>query len=281
MKQYPAANRHLLKLIYNQLPTRSKKAQWDPSVPSTCHYCSHEQTFDHLMRCSHDLAQQFRQTTIAAIREYGTKHKLPKECIVVFTQALQQWLCSEPVLRSSVTPEKLHSCIAAQDKIGWNATFRGYVSTKWGRFLQFEMDRKSNKEATSSTGRKHFTKIILILWNNMSKLWLEHLNNIHRQESTTGSHDKLQELKAKVRALHQLKHDTLAAHRDQYFHPDVEYYIQHASHSQLKTYLANYTPAIQSSIKAAKQISGPSLLSFAGFEKIRPLVQLPRTLRPI
>jgi hypothetical protein len=74
---YAASDNHLLKLVFDQLPTlkhKSKSYEW---VSSTCKHCDQPESFDHLMRCQHSLSEQFRKKLPAAVLQYCNKQNAP------------------------------------------------------------------------------------------------------------------------------------------------------------------------------------------------------------
>jgi hypothetical protein len=48
---YTSTDNHLLKLVYDKLPTQMHKSRSDGQLPSKCHNWDHPETFDHLMKC--------------------------------------------------------------------------------------------------------------------------------------------------------------------------------------------------------------------------------------
>jgi hypothetical protein len=60
VRTYSHNDNHLMKLIYDQLPTRvmRNKTGGQPWLPCTCPHCSiHPETFDHLLQCDHEHSQ--------------------------------------------------------------------------------------------------------------------------------------------------------------------------------------------------------------------------------
>jgi hypothetical protein len=117
------------------------------------------------------------------------------------------------------------------------------------------------------------------MWQQMTNLWIAYIEELHQSSSNRPSPDRIQELKTKIRTIHALKPETLAAHREQYFHSNVEDYLKHATIQQMKTYLLNYAPAIQASIREAEKVNSPSILQFPGFSRLSQTPRPPRSNR--
>lgn len=112
-------------------------------------------------------------------------------------------------------------------------------------------------------------KLIKAFWHNMKKLWDNYLALTHQTETPGPSPETTRELQTKIRALHRVKDEVLAAHRSLYFHEDVNQYLEHASIQQMRTYIANYEPLILQSLAQAKVIytMAPRLFQFPGFQR--------------
>ncbi len=68
---YHHTGNHIMKLVYNQLPTRyvKNKKSGQPWIPDSCQFCGHEpETFEHLLRCNHVAANEFRKALPRAVR---------------------------------------------------------------------------------------------------------------------------------------------------------------------------------------------------------------------
>jgi hypothetical protein len=74
---YKASDNHLLKLVYNQLPTCKHKSKSESWVPSKCRYYPHPETFNHLMQCAHPISVQFRQTLPNAVQRHCNVYHAP------------------------------------------------------------------------------------------------------------------------------------------------------------------------------------------------------------
>ena len=115
------------------------------------------------------------------------------------------------------------------------------------------------------------------------KLWHDYQEDLNdaAHHSSIRHTDRRSEYTTRIRLLHQQRDQCLAAHCDDYFYSDVEAYLATATLSQMTSYLLQYEPAIQESVKAANQIQTVSLLQFAGFSRTRqptaPLTKDPIT----
>jgi hypothetical protein len=120
--------------------------------------------------------------------------------------------------------------------------------------------------------------LVKTMWTSMSSFWTHHLNQVHRKDQPGPSPDNMLELQSHIRILHSKCTETLAAHQSQYFHDDLDEFLQ-LTISQLKTYLLNYEPAIYDSIKHAKKLASTSVLSFLGYT-LTPVARTNQTRQP-
>ena len=113
-------------------------------------------------------------------------------------------------------------------------------------------------------------KLIHIIWDQMLHLWTSHLQQVHK-ESSLNKQREIQVLQAEIRQLHSLQDQTMAQHRDMYFHKDLESYLKISTEHQLQRYIDRYRPVIYHSIKRASQLAvhhSQSLTSF--FARMAP-----------
>ena len=271
---YPATDNHLLKLVYDQLPTRkhkSRSAQW---VHSTCKHCSELETFDHLMQCDHSLSAQFRTTLPNAVLHYCNTQNAPRKFTDLLLHAIRDFLHDRPPLQTTELPNFLHALIASQSRISWHLFMRGMFSTHWRKYLIDCIHRRPPGPASAMrmepTG--FLSGLAKTLWTQMGDFWKAHCAEIHKTKESGPSPEKELEFKNRIRYLYTKKHECLAAHRDTYFHHNLTDYLKHASYTQLRNYIDNYEPAIYASIKRAKKVDLTSsvLQPHTGFTRTRP-----------
>ena len=278
---YSTTDNHLLKLVYDQLPTRQHKAKFEPWVSTNCHYCDQEESFQHLLVCDNPISSHFRKQLILDINTTLTKSKAPQGFITAITTALQDWFQDKPILRNAPTITRMHRAIHSQSKIGWKFFLKGFLSTEWTTYLQYDHDRHAKDHQTTIDIPKLLSRLIKCIWQSQSNLWTAHLSNIHDKKNSTRSPDTTHELKTRIRTLHLHKDETLAVHRSEYFHEDLESYLHTATSNQMKSYLLNYGPAIHASIAAAKKWTHTtSILNYAGFHHDRPPPNSSSTRQP-
>jgi hypothetical protein len=121
---YQASDNHLLKLVYDQLPTRKHKSKSESWVQSQCRHCTHPKTFYHLMQCTCPISVQFRQTLPNAVQHHCNVYAdTPRSFTSTIVQALRDWLNNTPVLKNTETLERKHPVIVVQSKIGCGTPF--------------------------------------------------------------------------------------------------------------------------------------------------------------
>jgi hypothetical protein len=107
------------------------------------------------------------------------------------------------------------------------------------------------------------SRLIRLIWKHMGTLWRDHTSFIHASENRQSPVHR-QDLQDQIRALHSMKAQTLSAHRDQYFFPDVNDFLTQATNLQMQRYISRYRPVILNSIKQATKVAttGPSITTF-------------------
>ena len=189
-----------------------------------------------------------------------------------------------------------------QSRIGWRQMFRGYLTSKWQKYLykcvkeqhllswlqdnanDIHLDTVDTPDSDEfvvsfqdleqqplrrwQAYATHMTKIIRIIWAELGTLWSNHLQYIHANEQG-GSSDKHLELSNHIRVLHSYRNSTLACHRDRYFYDNVDTYLERATTTQMQRYVDHYRPVILNSIRQATKIATQSmtLYTFPGFVK--------------
>ena len=115
------------------------------------------------------------------------------------------------------------------------------------------------------------TGLIKTIWTSLSTLWTNHLNHVHQKADNIPSPEKRLEMQTKIRMLHQRRQNCLAAHRERYFHDDLDDYLAQATNSQMETYITNYEPRIYDSIKQSQNNDTlSSILAHNGFTRTAP-----------
>jgi hypothetical protein len=101
---YAASDNHLMKLVYDQLPTWKQKSKSNEWVSLICKHCDQPESFDHLMRCHHSLSAQFRKKLPDAVLQYCNKQNAPRPFTDLLLQAIQDFLHHCPPLQMSDLP---------------------------------------------------------------------------------------------------------------------------------------------------------------------------------
>ena len=265
-RNFDSTDTHLLKLIHGKLPTRKHKSRFDPHLSPQCHYCSDEETFEHLARCHNPISTQFRTNVVRGIRAYCSKYHLPATFTTVITTAVNDWTHNREPLRSHPVPLNAHSCIRSQSQIGWWHFLLGFTSTSWQTFLASTLRRDTRHNPDDLS--KIIAGLLQAIWTSLSEFWKAHLTHIHSSDQPgtfATSNDRVAEYKAKIRLLHERRDQCQAAHQDRYFHDNVEHFLSTSTGHQLRSYILHYEPSIHASIRAQSLAQTSTLLQFPGF----------------
>jgi hypothetical protein len=129
---FTAPNSHntLTKLVHGQLATQYRKhlSGGQTWTSPTCPHCRDNipETFEHILRCNHPVAIQFRAEFPKQLTNYLTSTKLPKEFQQTFALAIDQWLWNiDPLtvttdLLTKTTDPFIIDVASSQHRIGWH-----------------------------------------------------------------------------------------------------------------------------------------------------------------
>ena len=137
-RTYYSSDVHLLKLVHDQLPTRSHLAHFQSWTIPTCHHCSELDTMmDHLQRgrCN-PVSLRYSSDVTEALTSYFEKHRTPIAFQETFLFSIQQWLMDDTQL--IVTSPQWHASHALhknQQQLGWRLMTRGFLSRHWLTYL--------------------------------------------------------------------------------------------------------------------------------------------------
>ena len=197
--------------------------------------------------------------------EHCTRSLAPQNVSMVLRMAIEDWCAGRQPLHHNETPTSIHRVISHQNRLGWDAWIRGFFSIRWAQFVKSEYERKYSAPYQGTT---FLPRLLKLFWKCQNDFWEQYLEDIHKADSRGSSSETVTELQTKIRSLHRLSQQVLAAHRTLYFHEDVETYLQRATLSQMKTYiLANYEKPIMNSLAQAKLIyaASPRIFQIPGF----------------
>jgi hypothetical protein len=271
---YNHTDNHLMKLVYDQLPTRYTKStkggqSW---LPVTCRFCDLEpETFEHLLKCDHSAGKDFRTALPRSIRSYCATRGAPHNFQVTIITAIEDWLRDKSPLQNIKNRAPVHSLAAIQARIGWSSFVKGFVAKQWQDYLEHELNSTHSQTADQPFDTdSFFPALIKCMWAQYTKFWTSHQQNLHAPTPTMNDDPvQLQELRLEIQQLHTLKGQVLSHHHNSYFPSDIDHFLQSSTISQLKTYVNNYKPAIYQRIKAAKQLSSKTrkLHQYTGFNR--------------
>jgi hypothetical protein len=271
---YTHTDNHLMKLVYDQLPTQAYKAKQGGQtwLPTKCRHCHQgtDETFAHLLRCDHPYSQRFRKSLPLKVLKYCMKKQIPHNFQVTLVIALEDLLRDKPPLERIETGPAVHKLIHAQKKIGWHHILRGFFSNQWQDYLEYELNHNPSAKAPEYFDYASFySGLIKLIWAQQSLLWKDLQLPASVAPTTDTPIAKIEEYKIEIRHLYTLRPMVLPEHRDDYFPRSLSDFLNRSTAAQLQNYINNYKPAIRRSVKIAKRRSTNShpIFTFPGFHR--------------
>ena len=142
----------LVKLVHDKLPTRYEQAKSNPQGLKTCHYCTSDETFAHLLQCDNPISQRFREDLQHQLENYFIATQTPESFRKLVLQSQRLWYKPTPPETHQLdTP--IERTYQEQQQIGWQLFLKGYISKEWRTQYQeaCEMDEDS-LPSNSTTG---------------------------------------------------------------------------------------------------------------------------------
>ena len=116
-----------------------------------------------------------------------------------------------------------------------------------------------------------FSKLIVIMWDAQTTFWTSYQERRTETPSTIDQDDaKLTEIKAEVTYLYSLRTQVKPAHQSTYFPGNLNTFLKHSTHAQLKAYTQSYGQAIKASIKHHKEQAAANtrnIFTYPGFQR--------------
>lgn len=275
-KTYHHTDNHLMKLVYDHLPTRQvkNKKSGQSWIPDTCKFCEIEpETFDHLLKCNHPDGQNFRRTFPQAVRQYCTNNGAPHDFQSTLVIAVEDWIRDKPPLQTLRHRPPVQEIAKAQTAIGWSCFFKGFLSQRWKQYFAQEIaySETSPSPTTAADPEKFFAGLIKVFWTHQSQFWMNYQQTIHQPNPPDSDPLRLQELKLEVEHLYTLKNQVPSKLRDTLFPSNLSTFLRSSSIPQLQTYINTYKPSILTSIRTEKlrQQKYKPLHQYPGFTVLR------------
>ena len=272
VRTYKGSSRnHLTKLIYNQLatPARKAKAGGQHWTDPTCPHCKlHQETFEHLLRCDDPDAITFRMQLPKSITSLCKKYRTPPEFQKFLLFAIDSWLGQQQIVPPPNSSDKIQTLIEMQNQIGWTNFTRGFLSREWNNCLTETINPEQPMRSNPSN---FFPKLIGILWTAQTSFWTSYQERRHALPAKPDQDaEQLTEIKAEVSYLYSLRDQVPPTHHNTYFPANLQTFLQHSTHAQLKSYTLNYGPAIKTSIKQHKEkaiANTRTIFTYPGFQR--------------
>lgn len=207
---FPSTHTHLLKLVYDKLPTNHVRSWYDPTISAQCHFCHHPETFEPL--CLSDCnprSQEFQTNLVQALQDLFIKYDTPCTFQEIYMGAISSWMQRGDTSHLA-TRVSSHPALLAQQQISWQQMTRGFYAKQWQALLVQEhridqMEKWHDAQAAGTdnqqegqddytisldkapqqtprfpaTPTQFLTKLIRTTWEALSQLWSNHLNHIN------------------------------------------------------------------------------------------------------
>jgi hypothetical protein len=199
-----------------------------------------------------------------------TKRNIPPAFRTTLLDALQDcWLQGLPPLELRSNSPAVNRLIHSQRKIGCPRFFRGFLSKRWLRYLEYEHHR-TPKPPTHFDYDDFFRVIIKTLWHHQSTFWKEYQQSLH-QTSTNEPSMTRTNLIQEIRHLFSFRNAVAPAHKDEYFPANLKRFLHTSSTTHLQNYVLNYKQPIHRSALAEKRKPDRTrkIWSFCGFTRRR------------
>ena len=279
-----ASSNHLTKLVHNQLPTPDRLQKqggkhWSSAICPHCQSDSRE-TFDHMLRCDHPAAIQFRIALPKAVTTHCTAYRAPSSVQQSLLLAVDIALGATPFHpHDTPSPQASALVLDAQAEIGWMPLLRGFLSHKWRRYLT-DQTRLRPKPTLRCTPDQFYYKLILIFWKAQTDFWTAYQDLRHTPQPLDTPSSKHLELQRDVQYLLSLQSQVCLEHQTTYFPADPSLFLANGTTTQFRVYLYNYSDAIHQSILESNRRSVAKtrpLWTFGGFTRNAKALHPPAT----
>jgi hypothetical protein len=274
VRTYSHSDNHLMKLVYDQLPTTAQKNKTggQPWLPCLCRHCDAEpETFDHLLQCDHDLGNTFRRDLVKSVTALFNKWKIPIAFSTTLLDSLHDWFHGTPPLELRMNTPAVNVLIHAQRKIGWTRFLRGFLSTQWQRYLEYEQNHDKKPQPKHFDYNNFFRQLIKTFWSHQSTFWKDYQTALHQKQTTEALSPIRESLQHEIRHLYTLRTAVVPAHRHEYFPANLKKFLDTSSDAQLQNYILHYKQPILRSVATEKLNPERTrkIWSFCGFTRRR------------
>lgn len=285
VRTYSHSDNHLMKLVYDQLPTtvQKNKTGGQPWLPCLCRHCAVEpETFDHLLRCDHEHGNTFRHDLVKSITKLCNKWAVPTTFRATLLDAIQDWYHGIPPLELRMNTPAVNLILHAQRQIGWHHFLRGFLSQHWQRYLEYEQRHAPKPPPDQFDYDNFFRLLIKTFWEHQSTFWKEYQHFIHQKTSSQEQSQTRASLQHEIRHLYTLRNAVEHAHKNAYFPANLRKFFQDNSDKQLQNYILNYKQPILQSVAREKLKPDRTrrIWSFCGFTRTSRPTAAPHSHAP-
>ena len=253
----------VVKFSHRWLATATRQKR-EGAESDQCILCNDQEDFYHLYKCKQ--RQKWRTKFFNDLREeMNTLDTAPDIEDAIMTN-LKAWMTDDDIEESP------------QDKIGWTAFIRGYMSSHWVDGQEIYYRRHAHKNGINTATYKHTGQywakhMIDFLWRQGRSLWKERSAQVHEPDEE-GTHNPVdrRDLQHKIRQLYLSENAVRAADKRNFFSKTVEEVIKGPTRS-LRAWITTYEPAIKRAIR------DEAIHSRTGYKDIRDYM-LERELKP-
>ena len=195
--------RQLIKLNFEILPTARRVSKYDGSS-DLCPRCKAEsETIDHVIRCSHEDAVQWRSNLLNSLRNTCIETLNTRFALIdVLIDGISIWFRGTTALDPTRYPPELETLIRDQNAIGWNQIFRGRMALQWSTLQQEHLSNCGNKDKKLS-GNLWTTSIICLVWKDFFELWEARNQSVHGTDPASRRLSQKRQILDKLKELHQ------------------------------------------------------------------------------
>ena len=138
---------------------------------------------------------------------------------------------------------------SAQDPIGWDNCFRGYIPSKWGtRQDNYFRTHKIHMKAKRS-GKRWATALISFVWHSCHSLWSTRCDGLHDPSEPGGGRDR-EEMTVRIRAMYHLQDRVNNVDRDIFAMPLEKRLLLPTR--QLKLWALQFQPVLAKAVLTAQ-----------------------------
>ena len=246
---------HFTKLVHDILPTNKTVHRHNLAAQQcpTCTSCPQEDR-DHI--------------TITVLETRCKQLHTDPGLAQVLVQGTSQWLNGQETISPGDFPSRYHRLILQQNDIGWRQLFNGRLCIEWARIQddymyldtlrQSDEGRRTNttpprKEKRQRNGTQWSGEIIVVLWEQWYKVWVQRNSIIHCHDQASRARQQQKTDVHRLQSIYQSRHLMEPSVQDLLF-DTIEEHQQQRSPTTIHNWLSIHeTTFIQSMKQTSKR----------------------------